>query len=201
MIVLPAYHNTNLLRVFSCIFLYHIRQIWPMSELRSETLPLLPTSLDCQVVLLLAALSKKTFWDSKIYGANMGSTWVLEAPDGPHVGPMNLAIGVSFIRVMLKQMISKPRGFPSPCSYWGTIYSGMLMTYRDINELQVYQNHKKQQCTKRGHSNVLYIGQYSRSHMGPFHNMRSPESLVSGHGWIITCIWLILTNVLTADGV
>ena len=23
---------------------------------------------------------------------NMGSTWVLSAPDGPHVGPMNLAI-------------------------------------------------------------------------------------------------------------
>ena len=31
--------------------------------------------------------------DSKVHGANMGSTWVLSAPDGPHVGPMNLAIG------------------------------------------------------------------------------------------------------------
>ena len=30
--------------------------------------------------------------DSKIHGANMGPTWVLSAPDGPHVGPMNLAI-------------------------------------------------------------------------------------------------------------
>ena len=30
--------------------------------------------------------------DSKFHGANMGSTWVLSAPDGPHVGPMNLAI-------------------------------------------------------------------------------------------------------------
>ena len=29
--------------------------------------------------------------DSKVYGANMGPTWVLSAPDGPHVGPMNLA--------------------------------------------------------------------------------------------------------------
>ena len=27
--------------------------------------------------------------DSKVHGANMGSTWVLSAPDGPHVGPMN----------------------------------------------------------------------------------------------------------------
>ena len=30
--------------------------------------------------------------ESKIHGAKMGLTWVLSAPDGPHVGPMNLAI-------------------------------------------------------------------------------------------------------------
>ena len=28
--------------------------------------------------------------DSKIHGANMGPTWVLSAPDGPHVGPWTL---------------------------------------------------------------------------------------------------------------
>ena len=31
--------------------------------------------------------------DNKVHGANMGPIWVLSAPDGPHVGPMNLAIG------------------------------------------------------------------------------------------------------------
>ena len=30
--------------------------------------------------------------DSKVHGTNMGPTWVLSAPDGPHIGPMNLAI-------------------------------------------------------------------------------------------------------------
>ena len=30
--------------------------------------------------------------DSKVHGANMGPTWVLSAPDGPHVGTMNRAI-------------------------------------------------------------------------------------------------------------
>ena len=31
----------------------------------------------------------------------MGPTWVLSAPDGPHVGPMNLAIrAVIFLRVV-----------------------------------------------------------------------------------------------------
>ena len=34
----------------------------------------------------------ETFPDSKVPGANMGPTWVLSAHDGPHVGPMNLAI-------------------------------------------------------------------------------------------------------------
>ena len=29
---------------------------------------------------------------SKVHGANMGPTWVLSAPGGPHVGLMNLAI-------------------------------------------------------------------------------------------------------------
>ena len=29
--------------------------------------------------------------DNKVHGANMGPTWVLSAPDGPHVGPMNVA--------------------------------------------------------------------------------------------------------------
>ena len=36
--------------------------------------------------------------DSKVQGANMGPTWVLSAPDGPHVGPMNLAIWVVLSR-------------------------------------------------------------------------------------------------------
>ena len=30
--------------------------------------------------------------DSKVHGANMGPTWALSAPDGPHIGPRNLAI-------------------------------------------------------------------------------------------------------------
>ena len=34
------------------------------------------------------------FPDSKVHGANMGPTWVLSAPDEPHVGLMNLAIWV-----------------------------------------------------------------------------------------------------------
>ena len=37
-----------------------------------------------------------TLPDSKFHGANMGPTWVLSAPGGPHVGLMNLAIWIEF---------------------------------------------------------------------------------------------------------
>ena len=42
--------------------------------------------------------------DSKVHGANMGPTWVLSAPDGPHVGPRNLAFRV-FINVTMPRLI------------------------------------------------------------------------------------------------
>ena len=35
---------------------------------------------------------KRNIPDSKVHGGNIGPIWVLSAPDGPHVGPMNLAI-------------------------------------------------------------------------------------------------------------
>ena len=49
--------------------------------------------MDCILVLY----SSDGNPDSKVHGANMGPTWVLLAPDGPHVGPMNLAIGEYFV--------------------------------------------------------------------------------------------------------
>ena len=39
----------------------------------------------------------KTNPDNKVHGANIGPTWDLSAPDGPHVGPMNLAIREGFV--------------------------------------------------------------------------------------------------------
>ena len=37
-------------------------------------------------------LNQCNITDSKVLGANMGPTWALLAPNGPHVGPMKLAI-------------------------------------------------------------------------------------------------------------
>ena len=48
-------------------------------------------------IILYVCCEFKICPDSKVHGANMGPTWVLSAPDGPHVGPMNLAIRVFII--------------------------------------------------------------------------------------------------------
>ena len=45
--------------------------------------------------LFLGILLTGQHWsipDSKVHGTNMGPTWVLSAPVGPHVDPVNLAI-------------------------------------------------------------------------------------------------------------
>ena len=46
------------------------------------------------IIICRNRFSEKTYPDSKVHGTNMGPTWVLSAPDRPHVGPINLAIRV-----------------------------------------------------------------------------------------------------------
>ena len=62
---------------------YKIKIIEKLTKAIMSVLPLIFT---------LWHSSKNHVPDSKVHGANMGPTWVLSAPDGPHVGPMNLAI-------------------------------------------------------------------------------------------------------------
>ena len=54
-----------------------------------------PISLNSQQNTVMAV---ETNPNSKVHGANMGPTWVLSAPDGPHVGPTNLAIREGTLR-------------------------------------------------------------------------------------------------------
>ena len=46
------------------------------------------------LVFFKVSLVINDFLDCKVHGANMGPTWVLSAPCGPHVDPINLAIRV-----------------------------------------------------------------------------------------------------------
>ena len=52
---------------------------------------------------------------SKVHGTNKGPTWVLSAPDGPHVDPMNLAF-----RAIGKIHQAVPRGLCKQCTvqFW-----------------------------------------------------------------------------------
>ena len=52
----------------------------------------------CWIGFTQKVLKYRSFSDSKVHGANVGPTWVLSAPGGSHVGPLNLAIwGFSLI--------------------------------------------------------------------------------------------------------
>ena len=68
--------------------------------------------------------------DSKVHGANMGRTWVLLAPDGPHVDPMNFAI---------RDMALPTQEF---LSMWTliTIYSLKLDLYISMTGIQLWWN-------------------------------------------------------------
>ena len=48
----------------------------------------------------------RTVPDSKVHMAHIGPTWVLSAPGGPYVGPMNLAITGVRMLLMLEHTAS-----------------------------------------------------------------------------------------------
>ena len=56
------------------------------------------------ITVKLSSFSFEAYPDSKVCGANMGPTWVLSAPDGPHVGPMNFVIWVVVLPSRIGQL-------------------------------------------------------------------------------------------------
>ena len=68
---------------------------------------------------------KKNSPDNKVDGANMGPTWVLSAPGGPHVGPIDLAIRVplsTLARCCLHMSLSTHHH----ACLWGTLVGARL---------------------------------------------------------------------------
>ena len=75
--------------------------------------------------------------DSKVHGANMGPTWVLSAPDGHHIVPMNLAIrgNTPRERVYIKQTLELFWGswiLISSLSHQGQILLTDINSYQGI---------------------------------------------------------------------
>ena len=64
---------------------------------------------------LLTYMHTKRIPGSKVHGANMGCTWVLSAPDWPHVGSMNHAIRL--------------------CSYITADSAGVLITWTQTTQI------------------------------------------------------------------
>ena len=66
---------------------------WQLTGFSRKKLAFFSVNYDCNTSWWLCCPRQhQRFPDSKVHGANMGPTWVLSAPDGPHIGPMNLAI-------------------------------------------------------------------------------------------------------------
>ena len=77
----------------------------------------------------------ETVPDNKVHGANMGPTWVLSAPERPHVGPMNHAIrGISLaVGFMATSNASKQRSYCShvkaACFWCGKAPTSLVTTH------------------------------------------------------------------------
>ena len=80
----------------------------------SSNPPFVPFARGSSYVVTLTGSADWAYPESKAYGANMGPTWVLSAPGGSHVGPMNLAIWVclqsryfvQFSRMWIRHLIN-----------------------------------------------------------------------------------------------
>ena len=71
--------------------------------------------------------------DSKVHGANMGPTWVLSAPGGPHVGFMNLAIWEGLVYSpdiqMHDNVLDKVERVPEKHQWWHQVTCPCLKTF------------------------------------------------------------------------
>ena len=91
--------------------------------------------------------------DSKGHRANMGPTWVLSAPDGPHVGPMILAIRV-LINIhwpVFNIECWKHNQITTACPYFSCLVQPLAMMY------MANVNHMTGLLTYNIHSNVPTI--------------------------------------------
>ena len=81
--------------------------------------------------------------DSKVHLANVGPTWVLSAPDGTHVGPMNLAIRVYNNWVRRLTAIIRATNMV-PCSVVKSLHiissSGTRRLHLRVPDLQLSRN-------------------------------------------------------------
>ena len=74
--------------------------------------------------------------DRKVHGANMGPTWVLSAPDWPHVGPMYLAIRALLTGGFLSEWFSGARSIFMSCHYVQNKLGGNNIRHWNLHDLE-----------------------------------------------------------------
>ena len=77
--------------------IYNIIREWDIKNALSSTYWKQNSNAVCNLIM-------ESIPDSKVHGANMGPTWGQQASDGPHVGPMNLAIRDVYRSAMQKNI-------------------------------------------------------------------------------------------------
>ena len=92
----PVWHETLLSLYFSIHAMFPSLQHdlfwnWVLCPIKWGWHVIFANAIDIQAKTLLFS---SQFPDSKVHVTNMGPTWVLSAPGGSHVGPMNFAIRV-----------------------------------------------------------------------------------------------------------
>ena len=82
--------------------------------------------------------------DGKVHEANMEPTWALSAPDVPHVGPMNIAIGDSrvdgdcrrndaYVTIAMPKNFTKILAARNPLALITCVIGLTSKTYRQAN--------------------------------------------------------------------
>ena len=67
--------------------------------------------------IFLCDIGEQNIPDNKVHGAHMGPTWVLSAPDGPRVGPMNELCYQEWVMNIILQVVTW-------CIYARTLING-----------------------------------------------------------------------------
>ena len=91
----------------------------------------------CGIHLGATSQTIRNIPDSKVHVAHIGPTWVLSAPGGPHIGPMNLAIrdvfgDITFLK--FQSHLPGPMSFKLTLNSWRSIQIILAGTVRWVSE-------------------------------------------------------------------
>ena len=98
--------------------------------------------------------------DSKVHGNHIGPTWVMSAPDGPHVGPMNLAIRV----YMFVKSLASAKGYPLKYTLGVDQIKGLFVQLRVLGATtqRILSSEFDKYSMHRNHEQCSHLDWYGR---------------------------------------